>query len=99
ALAWAEVAANTALELRMNPCSWGGDAASEENTMPVSRRNVLVDAPWRLSTASTRSTLKANGYSSAKAAFRFWPRLVRAMASCCCHTRNASRVFGSNVDR
>src|SRR5437763_6716001 len=66
----AEVAANTALEVRMKPWSAAGEAASEENVIPGARRKVLVATPWRLSPASTWSTVNANGDGRAGAGFR-----------------------------
>ena len=93
------VAANTALEFLMKPCSCVGELLSAENTLPPFRSSVLVAALSRLSTARTESTLVANGYSSAIAWLKSWPRLVMAIPYCCCQTWNAFRVAGSNVDR
>ena len=83
----------------MKPWSWAGERLSAENTWPPLRSSVLVAALSRLSTASTESTLVANGYSSAIAWLKSWPRLVSAIPYCCCQTWNALRVAGSNVDR
>ena len=89
AVSCAAVAANTALELRMKPWSCAGELLSAENTWPPSRSSVLVAALSRLSTARTESTLVANGYSSAIAGLKSWPRLVSAMPYCCCQIGNA----------
>ena len=61
ALAWAEVAENARLELSTSCWSAAGERAIEENTCPPSRSSVLVAALSRFSTASTESTLVANG--------------------------------------
>ncbi len=99
ALAWAAVAENAVLELSTSCWSAAGERAIEENTWPPSRSSVLVAALSRFSTASTESTLVANGYSSARAAFRSCPRPVSAIPCCCIQVWKAWRVVGSKVER
>jgi hypothetical protein len=57
----AAVVANRACELRTNPCSWVGDLASAENTVPESDSSVRVAAPWRWRTVSTAPTFWVKG--------------------------------------